>query len=60
MGEGTNVGFVPALEKFLFWKSNGDEVVPEKSATLGLKSSVSVALIPPSSIGISIPNLASS
>ena len=50
----------PADEKFLFEKSNGDEVVAVNSATLGLKSKVSVALIPLPNVGISFEYLSSS
>ena len=50
----------PADEKFLFVKLNGDEVVARNSPTLGLKSKVSVALIPLPNVGISFEYLSSS
>ena len=54
------MGFTPADAKFLFWKSNGEDVVTVNSATLGLKSKVSVALMPSPNIGISFEYLSSS
>ena len=51
---------MPEAAKFLFSKENGEAFVAVKSETLGLKSKVSVALIPPSKIGISLLNLSSS
>jgi len=41
------------LEKLLEVKANGDLEISAVGATLGLKSSVSVDLKPPSKIGIS-------
>ena len=53
------MGFV-AAEKSLLEKANGEVFVALNLATLGLKSKVSVALIPSPNIGISFEYLYSS
>jgi len=45
-GATTNVGLIPAVAKFLLAKANGEDVVEENLATLGLKSRVSEDLTP--------------
>ena len=52
-GDTTKVDVAPSPLKSLLVKANGDLVVEVNSDTLGLKSSVSVALVPLPKVGIS-------